>query len=106
VVVNISSGLGSFYATTSPDRHEGDAPFIVYGASKAAISMLTVQYAKALPDFKVNAAEPGFADTDFTAGFDGGAPPQDAVKVVVRLATLGPDGPTGTFQENAGPLPW
>jgi hypothetical protein len=24
----------------------------------------------------------------------------------VRLATLGPDGPTGTFQDEAGHLPW
>jgi NAD(P)-dependent dehydrogenase (short-subunit alcohol dehydrogenase family) len=34
-------------------------PAIVYGSSKAAVSMLTVQYADAVPDVKFNAVEPG-----------------------------------------------
>lgn len=28
------------------------------------------------------------------------------VEVIVRLATIGKDGPTGTFQERAGVLSW
>ena len=108
VVVNISSALGSFYANTSAERHESQAPaMITYSASKAAVSMLTVQYAKALPDVRVNAVEPGFTSTDLTGehGFSG-QPIADAVAVIVRMATIGKDGPTGTFQENAGQLPW
>ena len=108
VVVNISRALGSFYATTSAERHESQAPaMITYSASKAAVSMLTVQYAKALPEVKVNAVEPGFTATDLTGahGFSG-QPIADAVEVIVRMATIGKDGPTGTFQENAGKLPW
>jgi NAD(P)-dependent dehydrogenase (short-subunit alcohol dehydrogenase family) len=45
VVVNVSSALGSFWATTNPERRQFHFPSIVYGASKAAVSMLTVQYA-------------------------------------------------------------
>ncbi|MGW1596179.1 SDR family NAD(P)-dependent oxidoreductase [Streptomyces sp. NPDC002343] len=106
VVVNVSSALGSFWAVTNPERRQSRYAFIVYGASKAAVSMLTVQYAKALPEFKVNAVEPGFTATDFTAGFPGGRPVQESAEVVVRMATLGKDGPTGTFQEDGDELPW
>lgn len=106
VVVNVSSGLGSFWANTQPDRSESKAPLVVYAASKAAVTMLTLKYAQALPGFKVNAACPGLTATDFAVGFPGAQPVQDAVGVVVRLATLGADGPTGTVEENTGPLPW
>jgi NAD(P)-dependent dehydrogenase (short-subunit alcohol dehydrogenase family) len=106
VVVNISSALGSFWAVTNPERHESHSPFVVYGATKAAVSMLTVQYAKAVPEIKFNAVEPGFTATDFTAGFPGGRPVKESAEVIVRLATLGKDGPTGTFQEKTGELAW
>lgn len=106
VIVNLTSGLGSFSATTDPHRPESETPLIVYAASKAAVAMLTLKYAQALPDLKVNAAAPGYTATDFTADLGGGQPVQDAVGVIVRLATLGPDGPTGTAQENEGPLDW
>ena len=106
VVVNISSSLGSFWAVTNPDRHESHTSFVVYGASKAAVSMLTVQYAKAVPEIKFNAVEPGFTATDLTAAVGGGRPVQESAKVVVRMATISKDGPTGTFQETAGELGW
>ncbi len=107
VVVNISSALGSFYATTNPERHESHAPaMIVYSASKAAVSMLTVQYAKALPNIKFNAVEPGFTATDLTSSFGGGQPVEKGAEVIARLATIGKDGPTGTFQEATGELAW
>lgn len=106
VVVNVSSGLGSFWAVTNPERHESHNPFVVYGATKAAVSMLTVQYAKAVPEIKFNAVEPGFTATDFTAGFPGGRPVEESAEVIVRLATIGKDGPTGTFQEKTGELAW
>jgi NAD(P)-dependent dehydrogenase (short-subunit alcohol dehydrogenase family) len=106
VVVNVSSGLGSFWAVTNPERRESHNAFIVYGASKAAVSMLTVQYAKALPEFKVNAVEPGFTATDFTADFPGGRPVEQSAEVVVRAATIDKDGPTGTFYEDRGELRW
>lgn len=106
VVVNISSALGSFWAVTNPERSQSQAAFILYGSSKAAVSMLTVQYAKALPEFKINAAEPGFTDTDFNENFPGGRPVEQSAEVVVRLATIGKDGPTGTFQEEGHELAW
>ena len=66
VVVNVSSALGSFWAVTNPERRQFHFPSIVYGSSKAAVSMLTVQYAKTFPGIKFNAVEPGFMATDLT----------------------------------------
>lgn len=68
--------------------------------------MLTVQYAKALPEIKVNAVEPGFTATDFTADSPGGRPVEESAEVIVRMATIGKDGPTGTFHEEDHELPW
>lgn len=109
VVVNVSSALGSFWATHEPSRPASRFPSIVYGSSKAAVSMLTVQYAKAVPEVKFNAVEPGITATELGgAGVEAhpGRPADVSAQVVARLATIGPDGPTGTFQEDEGHLGW
>ena len=106
VVVNVSSALGSFWAVTNPERRQFHYPAIVYGSSKAAVSMLTVQYAKALPGIKFNAVEPGFTATDLTPFSGAGQPVEKGAEVIVRMATIGKDGPTGTFEEDAGELAW
>ncbi len=106
VVVNVSSALGSFWAVTNPERRQFHYPSIIYGASKAAVSMLTVQYAKAMPEIKFNAVEPGFTATDLTPMSGAGQPVAQGAEVIVRMAMIGKDGPTGTFEENDGPLAW
>jgi NAD(P)-dependent dehydrogenase (short-subunit alcohol dehydrogenase family) len=106
VVVNVSSALGSFWAVTNPDRRQFHFPSIIYGASKAAISMLTVQYAKAVPEIKVNAVEPGFTATELTPFSGAGQPVEMGAAVIVRMATIAKDGPTSTFWENEGELAW
>jgi NAD(P)-dependent dehydrogenase (short-subunit alcohol dehydrogenase family) len=106
VVVNVSSALGSFWAVTNPERRQFHFPSIMYGSSKAAVSMLTVQYAKALPDIKFNAVEPGFTATDLTPFSGAGQPVATGAEVIVRMAMIGKDGPTGTFQEGEGELGW
>ena len=106
VVVNVSSALGSFWAVTNPERRQFHFPSIIYGASKAAVSMLTVQYAKTFPDMKFNAVEPGFTATDLTPFSGAGQPVEQGAEVIVRMATIGKDGPTGTFQEGNEELAW
>lgn len=106
VVVTVSSSLGSFWAVTNPDRPESGMPLALYSASKAAATMLTVQYAKSQPGIKFNAVEPGTTATDMTAAFGIGRSPEESAKVVVRLATLDADGPTGTLQDETGELRW
>ena len=109
VVVNVSSALGSFWATHEPSRPASRFVAIAYGASKAAVSMLTVQYARACPRIKVNAVEPGITATELGGGDPGSHPGRPAAlsaRVVARLALIGADGPTGTFQEDDGELGW
>ncbi|WP_328649363.1 SDR family NAD(P)-dependent oxidoreductase [Amycolatopsis sp. NBC_00348] len=105
-VVTVSSSAGSFWAVTNPDRPEFHLPLALYSASKTAATMLTVQYAKAQPGIKFNAVEPGTTATDMTADFGIGRSPAESARAVVRLATLDAAGPTGTFSDENGPLPW
>lgn len=105
VVVTVSSGLGSFDMVTDPERGESRYPTIVYSASKAAVSMLTLQYSKALPDIRFNIADPGFTATDLN-GNTGHQTVTEGTDAIVRLATIGPDGLIGTFQDAAGIHPW
>ncbi|MBX6389100.1 MAG: SDR family NAD(P)-dependent oxidoreductase [Frankia sp.] len=107
VVVNVSSALGSFTANHDPARPASRYSAIVYGASKAAVSMLTVQYARAFPEIKFNAVEPGYTATGLGgADHSTGRPVEISARVIVRMATIGIDGPTGTFQEDDGELGW
>jgi NAD(P)-dependent dehydrogenase (short-subunit alcohol dehydrogenase family) len=71
------------------------------------VNALTVQYANELrkDGILVNAAGPGFVDTDINNHTGYRTPAQGAV-VVVGLATLGDDGPTGGFFDESGPVPW
>jgi NAD(P)-dependent dehydrogenase (short-subunit alcohol dehydrogenase family) len=106
VVVNVSSALGSFWAVTNPERRQFHFPSIIYGSSKAAVSMLTVQYAKTFPNIKFNAVEPGFTATELTPFSGAGQPVEKGAEVIVRMATIGKDGPTGTFWEGEDELAW
>lgn len=105
-VVTVTSSAGSFWAVNNPDRPEFHLPLALYSASKSAATMLTIQYAKSQPGIKFNALEPGTTATDMTAAFGIGRPPEESARTVVRLATLDADGPTGTFQDETGELPW
>ncbi|MDH6566908.1 NAD(P)-dependent dehydrogenase (short-subunit alcohol dehydrogenase family) [Streptomyces sp. SAI-117] len=105
VVVNVSSGMGSFELTHDTSRAEGRTVAPLYTASKAAVTMLTTQYAKSWPEVKVNAADPGYTATDF----NGHSAPQtvtEGTDAIVELATLGPDGPTGVFRDRHGAVAW
>lgn len=105
-VVNVGSGLGSFARVHDPERAESRVPnLLAYPVSKAAVSMLTVQYARAYPNLRINVVDPGPTATDLNnhRGFqtvEQGAAP------IVEAALLGADGPTGTFLDADGISPW
>ena len=65
VVVNVSSGMGSIGVTSDPDRIESTLHNLTYGPSKTALNMLTTQWAKAYPNFRINVVDPGYTATDF-----------------------------------------
>jgi NAD(P)-dependent dehydrogenase (short-subunit alcohol dehydrogenase family) len=105
VVVNVGSALGSAGVVTDPARIESGVPALAYGSSKAAVIMLTVQYAKAVANIKVNVVEPGFTATDLN-GNRGHQSVAEGAEIIVRMATIGADGPTGTFTDRNGSMPW
>ena len=110
-IVNVSSGTSSMTWTTDATHYMSRLPGALgYPVSKAALNMLTVQYAKALSrdGILVNAAAPGACDTDFAAGlpFKLTRTAADGAAIVLRLATLGRECPTGGFFDDNSKVPW
>ncbi|MFI2702913.1 SDR family NAD(P)-dependent oxidoreductase [Cellulosimicrobium composti] len=105
VVVNVSSGLASLTWLSDPESHTHFYPGVAYPASKAAVNVVTIQLAKAFPAMRVNAVEPGYTRTDLN-GRTGTQTVEEGAEIIVRMAQVGPDGPTGTFTSVHGPLPW
>jgi NAD(P)-dependent dehydrogenase (short-subunit alcohol dehydrogenase family) len=102
-IVNVTSKRGSI-------GEEGawtGQPSMAYSSSKTALNAVTVHYARALAGtpIKVNGAAPGFVATDFNS-FRGTRTPEEGAAVAIRLATLGPDGPTGAVFEDDTQLAW
>jgi NAD(P)-dependent dehydrogenase (short-subunit alcohol dehydrogenase family) len=81
--------------------------FGTYSWSKTALNAITVALASDLESagIKVNAACPGFTATDLN-NFQGTRTVKQGARKPVRLALLGPDGPTGTYSNDDGRLPW
>ena len=117
-IVNVSSEVGSITSMTDPASPLAQMPAgLAYPSSKAALNMITAMYAKELRDtsIKVNAANPGYTKTDLNrnTGFRSVA---EGAEASVHLATLGPDGPSGTLwghlwtasapDSDHGALPW
>jgi NAD(P)-dependent dehydrogenase (short-subunit alcohol dehydrogenase family) len=105
VVVNLSSGLASLTRVTTADTPTHAYPGVAYPASKTAVNMITVQYAKAFPNMRINAVEPGYTKTDLN-GNTGIQTVEQGAEIIVRMAQAGPDGPTGGYFDAEGPLPW
>ena len=104
-IVNVSSTVGSFAATLEYDMFDWRVVPPVYAISKTALTMLTVKYSRALPGMLVNAADPGYTATDLNGG-QGTQTVTEGTDAIVRLATLGDDGPTGIFVNRDGAVAW
>jgi len=104
-IVNVTSGLGSFAAVHDESRIESKVNAPLYTSSKSAVTMLTVQYARALPEMRINAADPGYTATDLN-GHSGPQTVTEGTDAVVELATRGGQGPTGTFIDRSGVAPF
>lgn len=104
-IVNVSSSAGSLTLTSDPGNPDPIA--VGYVPSKTALTSLTMQYARGLASehILVNAVCPGFVATDLN-GFRGVRSPVEGAASAVRMATIPADGPTGTFTDDQGPVPW
>jgi NAD(P)-dependent dehydrogenase (short-subunit alcohol dehydrogenase family) len=107
-IVNVSSGAGSLTLNADPAAPHRAIFGPVYPASKTALNAMTLAMAIELEPtgIKVNAACPGFTRTNLN-NYAGTQTLAEGAREPVRLALLGPDGPTGTFSNaSVGPLPW
>jgi NAD(P)-dependent dehydrogenase (short-subunit alcohol dehydrogenase family) len=104
-VINVSSGMGSFALTHDPDRVESTVIAPLYTATKAAVTMLTTQYARALPGVRFNAADPGYTATDLN-GHRGTQNIREGTDAIIGLATEDPAAGTGRFIDRFGPVSW
>lgn len=106
-IVNMSSGLGSLAQTSDPNWDFAKVNLVAYNSSKSAVNALTVQFANELRNtpIKVNAADPGYVATDMNQ-HQGYRTVEQGAAVPVRLATLPADGPTGSFFNEDGVVPW
>jgi NAD(P)-dependent dehydrogenase (short-subunit alcohol dehydrogenase family) len=109
VIVNVSSGLGSVTAATDPQTREATVPGWIsapaYAASKSALNMITAQHAHQFPHLRINAVDPGYTATDLNA-HTGPQTIEQGAEIIVRLATITSEGPTGQYLSLIGVVPW
>jgi NAD(P)-dependent dehydrogenase (short-subunit alcohol dehydrogenase family) len=103
VIINVSSGMGSLEFTHDASRIESSVVAPVYASSKAAVTMMTTQYAKAFFDIRINAADPGYTATDFN-GNSGPQTVTEGTDAIVALATEGPGHGSGRFVDRHGEI--
>jgi NAD(P)-dependent dehydrogenase (short-subunit alcohol dehydrogenase family) len=107
-IVNVSSGAGSLARVADPSFPYRHIFGPGYSASKTAMNAMTLTMAIELEStgIKVNACSPGFIKTNLNA-YEGTGSVEEGALEPVRLALLGPDGPTGAFTrwENET-VPW
>ena len=107
-IVNVSSGVGSLTMNADPAYAHRSVFGPVYPASKTALNAMTLAMAIELEStaIKVNSVSPGFTKTNLN-DYAGTETVEEGAREAVRVALLGPDGPTGTFTHaRLGTLPW
>jgi NAD(P)-dependent dehydrogenase (short-subunit alcohol dehydrogenase family) len=104
-VINVSSGMGSFDATHDPERVESTIAAPLYSPSKSAVTMMTMQYARALPEIRFNAADPGYTATDLN-GHSGPQTVTEGTDAIFQLATEAPSAGSGRFIDRNGTAAW
>jgi NAD(P)-dependent dehydrogenase (short-subunit alcohol dehydrogenase family) len=99
-IVMVSSGVGSLATNADPNYAYHSIYGPGYAASKTAMNAmaLTIMIELENTDIKVNIVSPAFTATALN-GFAGTESIEDGSREVVRVALLGPDGPSGTFTQ-------
>lgn len=109
-IVNVSSTMGSLADQSDPLSLYYEVVVPAYQTSKVALNGVTVSLAKLLSGtpIKVNSICPGSVQTDLAPGNREQAPltPEEGSSIVVEMAMLGEDGPTGQFVDRSGAVAW
>ena len=107
-IVNVSSGAGSLARNADPSFSYRKIFGVGYSASKTAMNAMTLAMAIELEStgIKVNACSPDFIKTNLN-NYEGTGTVEEGAREPVRLALLGPDGPTGFFTRwESQVIPW
>lgn len=106
-IVNLGSSAGSLTLNANPDFQYRNVFGAAYSPSKAALHATTLAFAIELEktNIKVNVVCPGFVATDLN-NHRGVRTVQQGATQAVKMALIGPDGPTGTFTDEDGTVPW
>ena len=104
-IVNVTSRQASLSMAGDPDGP--GLQLLAYNSSKAGLNAATLQFARELRDsrIKVNLADPMHCATDIN-GHSGDRPASEGARIVVELALIGDDGPSGAFLSGDGAVPW
>jgi NAD(P)-dependent dehydrogenase (short-subunit alcohol dehydrogenase family) len=89
-IVNVGSSAGSLTKGSDPNWEHRHVFGLAYSPSKTALNAV---------------ACPGYTATDLN-DHHGTRTVEQGAREAVRLALIGPDGPTGTFSDEDGPVPW
>ena len=105
-LVNVSSAVGSLSLQSDFEGMLKDVKFIGYASSKAALNMMTVNYASQWKDtpHRANAVHPGNVKTDGNP--IGEISVEEGAKTSVEMATIPNDGPNGGFSYLGETMPW
>lgn len=106
-IVNVSSTVGSLAYLTNPENPYRKVGGVAYGPSKTALNAITLAFVAELEGtgIKINLVCPGYTSTGLN-DYQGHRTVEQAAREPVRLALLGPDGPSGTFSNEDGLIPW
>ena len=107
-IINVSSAVGSLAGNAAPASPRRSLFGPVYPASKTAFNAmaLAMMVEQESTGIKVNLVSPGHTKTNLN-GYEGVQSVEEGAREIMRVALLGPDGPTGTFTrwENET-IPW
>jgi NAD(P)-dependent dehydrogenase (short-subunit alcohol dehydrogenase family) len=107
-IVNVGSGAGSLTLNADPSFPYRKMFSPAYAGSKSAfhIIALSMMIEHEQDEIKVNLVSPGFTNTALN-NYQGVESLEEGSREVVRVALLGPEGPSGTFTswENEN-IPW
>jgi NAD(P)-dependent dehydrogenase (short-subunit alcohol dehydrogenase family) len=110
-IVNVSSTMGSLSDQSDPSSPYYGVVVPAYQMSKAALNGFTIALSKTLANtpIKINSVCPGWVQTDLGGADNRAAAPttaEAAARIVVDMAAVSADGPTGQFVDESGAVAW
>ncbi|KAI9697733.1 MAG: hypothetical protein M1820_007720 [Bogoriella megaspora] len=107
-LVFVSSRMGSVSESINKETLYYNIDYKSYDCSKAALNMLALNYTRILEDTGalVNIACPGLVQTKATNYHPLGTSTDVGAQRIVELANAAKGGPTATFSDRYGSIPW